>query len=432
MLSLHRSRSMNSFSSLRRRSTTTTASPSITMCSLSNNLQLIRDPAFTDSHCHSPEANNQQLELSPIGSGDTSLTSAADPVSPPTTSLPPAHAHNAIHLEQTSSLVHAQNAIPPSQTSSPAHAQNAESPAQTSSSAHAQNAESPAQTSSLAHAHNTTSSPVRGPRNPALKRLSPHNSPSAMKKCANNNKPMPTRCEDQQQQQQQQLLQDGQKLSVAAASEPTGIVRRPSDINFATSETQTLFSGSKNFPNAIDQQQQQQQVTWAESMAVHYPPPAERTASDTPPFGAQRSSSVRRTRQELQVTVTMMAAFLAFVACWLPLEIAIYGVNAGVLDNGKSVFVQIGLALSLANSGINVLIYSWRYAAFRKALVSMLTGDGRRRVSGNEEWSAVASGDGCSVSSVVNNRTNNNCNGVRCKKLRQSVFFHTVVKSTGR
>lgn len=54
-------------------------------------------------------------------------------------------------------------------------------------------------------------------------------------------------------------------------------------------------------------------------------------------------SSIRRSRQELQVTLTMMATFLAFVLCWLPLEVAIYLANAGVILDGTSLYVQVSL-----------------------------------------------------------------------------------------
>ena len=85
--------------------------------------------------------------------------------------------------------------------------------------------------------------------------------------------------------------------------------------------------------------------------------------------------SERQSRQEMQIIVTMMVAFLAFVLCWLPLEVAIYLANWNFITDGNSLFVQIGLLVSLSNSGINVFIYSWRYATFRKALLSIFTCD---------------------------------------------------------
>ena len=77
-------------------------------------------------------------------------------------------------------------------------------------------------------------------------------------------------------------------------------------------------------------------------------------------------------REDLHVTLTMVIAFLAFLICWLPLEIAIYLTYAGLI-NSQSPFVELALMLSLANSAVNVFIYSWRYGTFRRAIYCLLT-----------------------------------------------------------
>ena len=97
-------------------------------------------------------------------------------------------------------------------------------------------------------------------------------------------------------------------------------------------------------------------------------------------FRSDLPVSTRYYRNVVQMTLTMMFAFLAFVICWLPLEIAIYFAYCGIIKNvSESLFVEIGLAMSLTNSGVNVFIYSWRYKAFRKAILNLLT-CGRSRI----------------------------------------------------
>lgn len=88
-----------------------------------------------------------------------------------------------------------------------------------------------------------------------------------------------------------------------------------------------------------------------------------------------RNDEARRRRlrvhhnHELQLIVTMLVTYLTFVICWLPLEFAVYCTSLGLIeDASQSPFVEFSLALSLTNSGVNVIIYSWRYVAFRKAI----------------------------------------------------------------
>jgi hypothetical protein len=90
--------------------------------------------------------------------------------------------------------------------------------------------------------------------------------------------------------------------------------------------------------------------------------------------GTGKGKSQGPRSHELQLVVTMLVTYLAFVVCWLPLEVAVYCTSLGLItDASQSAFVEFSLALSLANSGINVLIYSWRYLTFRKAIRAILT-----------------------------------------------------------
>jgi hypothetical protein len=79
-------------------------------------------------------------------------------------------------------------------------------------------------------------------------------------------------------------------------------------------------------------------------------------------------------------------------------------------------YAQVCLALSLTNSGVNVLIYSWRYATFRRALVSMLTGVHKWQVRGDNSY--LAGHDGYRDKKMMKMKT----------VTSSPVFFNTVAQ----